>query len=416
MANNRIAGGFPFPVFVNETGQRNAIGPGVFVNETVPALGWFTEMARPALRAASLAAVMASGCVLPPVQTSGPEVVTVDKWFQPLQVPVRARPPLVNTQFAFVALQPAAPAAPSFDWYQALREPVRPVPGLSRAAVGTGEAFVALPAVPSIGWLNPLSEPPHRPSLITALQLGSARDLLFPSQEVITLDKWFQGLAEPRRAGPALSRAHVQAGVIEPTLPFDIRGWFQPLAEPTRRPWLQAPYHLVTATSLTFATPEVVTLDKWFEPLSQRLYTRPGLAPYLALVTARGAVAPLPTDVKLSMWFKPLAEPVRAKPVTRTASMQFWAGSVRFLPGPENVTMDKWFEALNRPVPGLPPRAFGYQYAVIGMVPVVPATRHGGLSGSVDGSVNLAGDSSVSRVTLGGSTGAVRLSGRVTNS
>lgn len=40
MANaQRIAGGFPFPVYVNETVTKQQIAPGVYVNETIAAAG-----------------------------------------------------------------------------------------------------------------------------------------------------------------------------------------------------------------------------------------------------------------------------------------------------------------------------------------------------------------------------------------
>lgn len=282
--------------------------------------------------------------------------------------------------------------------------------------------------VPQVGdpitldrWFQPISVPVRRVVVATAIVMGGAVAPLLPpvAPEVVTADKWYRPLNEPvprPRFGTALQQTTARSFVFPTPEVITADKWFVPLVEPPRRPAFLTALQLATARSYVIAVPEVVTLDKWFQPWSQRLYTRPGAAPHLAPVTARGAVAPLPTDVKLSMWFEPLAEPVRAKPAIRTAAMQFWTGPHRIIVGPENVTMDKWFAALNRPVPGAAPRQFGYQYAVIGLVPVVPQVRHGGLSGSVDGSVNLAGDSSVSRVVLGGSTGAVRLSGRVTNS
>lgn len=44
MANaQRIAGGFPFPVYVNETVTKQQIAPGVYVNETIAAAGGGTR-------------------------------------------------------------------------------------------------------------------------------------------------------------------------------------------------------------------------------------------------------------------------------------------------------------------------------------------------------------------------------------
>jgi len=36
MTRQYIAPGFPFPVYVSETSTRQEIGPGVYINETVP--------------------------------------------------------------------------------------------------------------------------------------------------------------------------------------------------------------------------------------------------------------------------------------------------------------------------------------------------------------------------------------------
>lgn len=44
MANaQRIAGGFPFPVYVNETATKQRIAPVVYVNETIAAAGGATR-------------------------------------------------------------------------------------------------------------------------------------------------------------------------------------------------------------------------------------------------------------------------------------------------------------------------------------------------------------------------------------
>lgn len=251
-------------------GQRASTTPA-----TTPSVAsWLPNFGRP-VRAINVAALIASGGVLPPLVA---ETITVDKWFSPVSVPQR-KPALASGEQQFLAFVKAAPfpEATTVDrWHQPLSKPVPPAP---RYQLATSLTFPPLPVV-SYGWFGSISAPARAKAAAPNTPFYTA-NLVF---EVSTSDKWFRPLSEPVRLKPtALNTPFYTANlVIEVTTPDK---WLRSLSEPVRiksglsaaaNPWL----------AFVKAAPfgETITADKWLYGLSvpaklSRLWVLPALQP-----------------------------------------------------------------------------------------------------------------------------------------
>lgn len=143
------------------------------------------------------------------------ETITVDKWYEPLSIPVRFLPGLLASQKQFAALPGPVPFV-SFGWFQALSQPpVLTKPGL----LPSQQQFTALNPLPrvSFSWFEALSEPPRfRPGLPAALQQFFTTDLsVIPLHELM---EWFVALSEPPRFRPGLLPALQQFYAAPPQL------------------------------------------------------------------------------------------------------------------------------------------------------------------------------------------------------
>lgn len=139
--------------------------------------------------------------------TSQAEIITVDKWFQPLSEPPRFRRGLRASlqQFAAPSPQPFVP----FFWFEALSEPaVKNRRGL-KASQQQFLAFDPQPFV-SFGWFGQLTEPSRKKrGLPAALQQSFATDpTVIPISRMMP---WFVPLSEPPRFKPGLRAALQQA-------------------------------------------------------------------------------------------------------------------------------------------------------------------------------------------------------------
>lgn len=145
------------------------------------------------------------------------EVITIDKWYQPLSIPPRFPIGLMASQQQFAALSDPIPLV-SFGWFETLSEPaVKTLPGLRASQ----QQFLALQPAPSpfvpTGWYVPLSEPPRFPiGLRPSQQQFTTEDTaVIP---VSKISPWYVPLSEPPRFKIGLKAAQQQFLAAPPRL------------------------------------------------------------------------------------------------------------------------------------------------------------------------------------------------------
>jgi hypothetical protein len=210
------------------------------------------------------------------------EVVTLDKWYRPFSDPVQYRV-LSTAQQIALALVKATPFSETVSldrWLIALSEPVRFAPSLRTASQQAGWWNTFTPAaVENITvdkWYPPLAEPVRFRVFSTTQQQALALVNAAPFAEVVYPDKWFEALSEPTRVplGQLRAIAEIASGIalnpLPPSNPALMSTWFLALGEPQR-----FPKALGTPSQPTFALVEaspfgeIITIDKWFRPLSE---------------------------------------------------------------------------------------------------------------------------------------------------
>ena len=321
-----------------------------------PVLGWRMPFSEP-VRAKGPHPSRMPSTFLNPFQASTPEVVTMDKWFQPFSRPVNDPTALVP-QGQFVT--DTDPVVASMDWFQKFSEPVR------RKTLPLDQFVTDLDPVVSFGWMAPLSEPARRK--VAAPWTQYAIDPYALTQpETTTLDRYWHNFSRPTQRKPQAPVGFIASG--QPDISFD---WFEPLSEPVRRKVPAAPSQFAYAPE--FTGNEVVTLDKWFQPFSVPVL-RKGFAPWTQFAVdpkaltqpetttvdrywhnfSRPVLRPVrppvgfiafgQTDLAFD-WFRPFPDPVRRKPFINEGG-EFLTPSFS---GTEVVTLDKWFQPLSVPV------------------------------------------------------------------
>ncbi len=89
-----------------------------------------------------------------------------------------------------------------------------------------------------------------------------------------------------------------------------------------------------TLDPLPRGTPETITVDKYWQPWSTRLYSKPGLAAYLQQALAYSESAQFPETVTESRWHQPWSEPVRFKPALLAGDQPFFTTGAHALGTP----------------------------------------------------------------------------------
>lgn len=225
--------------------------------------------------------------VFAPTAIVSTETVTVDKWFAQLSIPPDGGFGSADLSGTFFAVEP------SFGWYSALNEPTR------RKVTVTPHPTIAFVQIP-------------------------------PTPETITLDKWYRPLSEPSRRKYVL-QVQQPAFVTFKTPEY----FYPPLAEPTRAKRSVQQQELAFVSVVAQA--EVITVDKWFQPLSSPT-PRKGLSTSEQQSLALG---PFPITASLNSWWSPLAEPIRRQ--TRIDTQPTLAPT-------EIITVDKWYRQLAEPL------------------------------------------------------------------
>lgn len=371
------------------------------------------------------------------------EIVTLDKWFEPLSEPVR-RKPTVYSDVTWIP-QPIAGDTTIDEWFRPLSEPTRRkvsvanqpsythdptpfVPGPDSWQRPLSEPVLAKPKThtqpdwypqPIAGdttvdeWHRPLSEPVRRkvsvanqPSLAwtpqpiaddtrldewySPLSEPVRRAVRYQSEvyyapyvevvvEEVTLDKWYAPLSEPVR--PKRKAEEGYAWAPQP-IAGDVRLGYEPLSEPVRPKPKQYEsffwsYTLVVVQSgnddvraaqfdseilsrrsvlypthfepIRFVSDEVVTVDKWFRPLSEpvrrEVVRQEGAIPWAPLVQA----APGNNDTELDEYYRPFSEPVRRKPNYHRLESFFWSYTLVVLTGNNDTELDEYYRPLSEP-------------------------------------------------------------------
>lgn len=152
-----------------------------------------------------------------------------------------------------------------------------------------------VPQAITITWWRPLSEPFLNKNDARSRSALMAPFLAYPYQTIVELTlvtKWFRPFSEPVRTPPRLGAAlnpslfWVQASFGEsPDYPKWGYAWSEPVRfkrDPRANVSLMAsgPYFPVNPN------PETIFVTDWFQPLSERLYSKPGLRPDMQQSTA----------------------------------------------------------------------------------------------------------------------------------
>lgn len=290
--------------------------------------------------------------------TPAGEVITADKWWRQLDVPVRRRF-VVAEEGSICSAPPRPEANDQTAWHRQLDWPVR------RKVVVEG-AYSSAPPLPeandATGWHKPLGEPVRVRRPLTAHYQFEAR-APFP----VVPWGWYAKLDEPMRLkkSPAfqVSLTFVAAAPSDGTA----YNWFLPLETPTRaRKLYEFP---ATAIPVYFVppTPGAGFELNWWPPLNEPVRPKRFVAQQQGL-----ALAPrLLTTTLENAWYVQLTDPVERKSrfnYSQGAEAPYAAALV------EIVTVDKWWTELARPVR----RKVSTEYRALAqgnINPVVPFAR-----------------------------------------
>jgi len=303
------------------------------------------------------------------------ESVSIDKWGQPLSEPKRFAKNLNAYQqpFAyFVKADPFQETVSADRWQQPLSEPMRRRGYPTQAQDEL--SFVGSDTARDSRWFAPLSEPTRRKP-IAEFPASSWSEFTPASAEVVTVDKYFAWLTEPRRFPRELAAhqqpyfAFVQAAPFAEAVSID--RWQQPLSAPTRRRFAPPEF----ALSLSYRVAETITIDKWHSPLSCPTLAKPRETfPFAfygspisgvgdCIIVTTNAIVPYQRTVlhptlsyhpgtveiiTVDKWLASLSQPVlrRGLGSFEHPSLSF----VKAAPFAENVTADRWFQPLSVPV------------------------------------------------------------------
>jgi hypothetical protein len=216
---------------------------------------WFAPLAEPVRRKPSVAALPAS------INDPFPRTVEEYAWHRPLSEPMRRKKPPPPTEFCWGYLHVSDELITLDKWFAPFAEPMRRKDSVAALPASINDPFPR--TVEEYAWHRQLSEPIRRrqPAPPTVFTWG----YLTPSDEIVTLDKWYQPFARPVIVEqPSQPDGLISVPFVERTDRVD--KWLQPLSQPTRRKVSVANQAAAFWGYFTPA-PEVVTVDKWFVPL-----------------------------------------------------------------------------------------------------------------------------------------------------
>jgi hypothetical protein len=287
----------------------------------------------------------------------GSDIATDTRWFAPLSEPTRAKKLTDFPSLSWSYLTPTAGETVTVDkYYNWLAEPVRArsgLPAYDQQVLAFVKADPFPEAISIDRWLRPLSEPKRFPAALS----GAAQPYLAfveaaPFAEAVSIDKWLLPLGEPtRRIRFAEYPPWFPAAYYFPANPdITVEKWYAALREPTRLRLLPTGEQPFFAFVKAAPFAEAVSVDRWQQALSEPSRRKQGAQLYVRFPFVGTDTA---TDAR---WFSPLSIPTRRKPTAVQPDGLIWS---KFTPAGELITLDKWFAALREPVlprRGLPTR------------------------------------------------------------
>jgi hypothetical protein len=249
--------------------------------------------------------------------TAAVEVVTEDKWHQPLSEPRRS--------FGITA----ALATAALVW----------------------STFTPPAQAATIGWFAPLSTP------VFQARVTRGTDLVEPvstAAETVSVDRWLEGLSTPVWPKPGLGAAN-QAAYSAPPATIDhtsVDRWYQNLASPVWPPrGLRAELQQTAAAMPLAEAPETVTEDRWHQPFAQPYPAVRGLHASQQQAFAPSAISEAAESVSVDRWLTGLSLPVWARPALPAAQQQAFWWSEFTPPPPAVAAISGWGQPLSGPYP-----------------------------------------------------------------
>lgn len=183
------------------------------------------------------------------------EGITLDKWFQPTSQPYIVKYRNVHTgEFRFELPRTILLS----DWFQDIKQPYF---GKFRL-IPFGEYRFETPRTVLISdWYQPISLPVSKQR--QRILSGEIRTDIVSAIETITIDKWYQPIIHIY----ANRYRHVHSGEFRFELPRTIliSDWLQPTTQPGKQKQSIISWQVINVVSPI----ETVTVDKWFQPISQ---------------------------------------------------------------------------------------------------------------------------------------------------
>jgi hypothetical protein len=309
-------------------------------SNTVPSFGWFEPLSIPA-RLIGIPAAEQPAHTAP--LSEAPETTTVDRWHQPLSLPVWSKTGGLNTG-GLSSWADFTPAAPSItEWGNPLSEPTRRV---SFTPADTGLSWSAYTpssvVTPSMaGWFEALSQPlfarlpaPAHPASVAPLS---------EAPETTSVDRWYQALSLPvwaRTGGLNTGDAFRWADTTPAA--SSTQDWQQPLSTPVRG----TPPAALGAVAWAGFTPDVPSLTRWFAPLSEPV--RRGVYTPSEAGTTWSTYTPVAIVTPSFGWFAPLSLPAIPRPELLAGENPAFASPLS--EAPETTTVDRWHADLSLPM------------------------------------------------------------------
>jgi len=251
-----------------------------------------------------------------------PEVTSLDKWFVTLSEPIRTQPTslagLLSGEIQIGEQGDIDPLAEFLGWYRDLSQPTYPrvLPVSNYPATFYQDEVSELdPTAERLAWYVDLSTPTLPKVRVAEFPSYVIDSDLLTQPEVTSIDKWWKELSEPVRVKTRLHESLQVHFITDPApevVPVTVDSWFVPFSEPyfiidPTTPL--KPYLFIDPEVLTL--PENITLDKWWQKLSEPVLVKARFLEALQLHVVTDIQPFVVEVITLDKWYMPLVEPVR---------------------------------------------------------------------------------------------------------
>ncbi|HEX3587795.1 MAG TPA: hypothetical protein VH024_17480 [Candidatus Angelobacter sp.] len=321
------------PVLSLTSGGNRPLSTGAFSSAfssafSYAALDWLNQLSLPSVLARRMTAAVAvttTGAIALQLPIgSVQELITVNKWYQPLSAPVFARRSLLPALTPVSAQVPTTAKEPvSADrWVQPLSTPVtaRPRQQPHYSSLVWPLTLVA----PESSWHQPFSQHPGLPRNLHASQQQAHTGPVSQSLEPATVDRWYSPFpvsVPPRRwllvADQAAFTWHISTSIERTSLDR----WFSPLSLPPGNKRALSVADQMALIAVTSQAKEVTTIDRWYQPFQMVVpWPRKPHASEHPAFTWHISTAKEATTA--DRWFWPLSMPVWARQALPVADHQ----------------------------------------------------------------------------------------------